>query len=309
MAFWAKTNNSESKFKSSISYKKMKLKKIVFLECSILMILFLQSNVIFASAVIDVITTDHIVLILVEGGTFEMGSENRWKNERPVHTVTISYDYYISKYEVTYDLYEQYARETKSRRPSLDVKKRGQRPVEGVSWFDAIKFSNWLSVKEGLTPVYDIKGNLTTCDFTANGYRLPTEAEWEFAARGGNKSEGFRHAGSNNPNEVAWYADNSNGEYQLVGLKQPNELGIHDMNGNMWEWCWDWYAPLYYSRSPVLDPIGPATIPKQKSPHDPERSRRSGRWLNNSESITVSSRSADFSRYEGDNGIRLVRTR
>lgn len=296
-------------FKSFTFFKNMKLKQLVIQGCVFLIILSLQLQVLIADSKNDTLITNHLELILVEGGTFQMGSENRWKNERPVHTVTISYDYYISKYEVTYDLYEQYARETKSRRPSLDVKIRGQRPVEGVNWFDAIKFSNWLSIKEGLTPVYDIKGNLTTCDFTANGYRLPTEAEWEFAARGGKKSKGFLHAGSNNPDEVAWYEDNANSEYHSVGLKQPNELGIHDMNGNMWEWCWDWYDPTYYSRSPILDPKGPKTIPKQISAHDPERSRRSGRWLNTAESITVSSRSADFSRYEGDNGIRLVRTR
>jgi formylglycine-generating enzyme len=247
-----------------------------------------------------------IEMVLVKAGTFQMGSNTSFKNERPVHTVTISRDYYFSKYEITYDLYDQYNSEKMIRRASPDVKVRGQRPVEGVNWLDAVKFANWLSQKEGLTPTYQVNGKATICDFTANGYRLPTEAEWEFAARGGNQSKGYLHSGSNNPDEVAWYEDNSGRDYHKIGLKKPNELGIHDMNGNMWEWVWDWYDPTYYSRSPKIDPKGPKFPPKQT--YDPERARRSGRWINTREHVTVSVRSADFSMYEGDNGIRLVRT-
>ncbi len=258
----------------------------------------------------SILPPSNIEMILVKAGTFKMGNDNSFSNESPVHKVTITRDYYMSKYEVTYEMYDQYTSATKSRKAHPNIKNRGLRPVEGVNWFDAISFCNWLSKRDGLTPAYNIMGNLTTCDFNATGYRIPTEAEWEYAARGGQKSKGYIHSGSNNPDEVAWYDGNANGDYKPVGLKKPNELGIHDMNGNMWEWCWDWYDPKYYSNSPKLDPKGPKTIPdNQISPHDPERSRRSGRWLNIADNIKVSSRSADFSRYEGDNGIRLVRNR
>jgi len=170
-----------------------------------------------------------------------------------------------------------------------------------------VAYCNWLSEKEGLTTCYSGKGKLTQCDFSANGYRLPTEAEWEYAARGGQKSQGYIYAGSDNPDDVAWYADHSGGQRHPVGQKQPNELGLYDMSGNLFEWCWDWYDKDYYASSPASDPTGPPP-PSTGVPWELNRVRRGGSWREDADSIRVTCRSFDYASYVGDNGFRLVRT-
>jgi sulfatase modifying factor 1 len=129
-------------------------------------------------------------------------------------------------------------------------------PVESISWYDTIEFCNTLSKKEGLMPCYSGNGNTVTCNFSANGYRLPTEAEWEYAARGGKKSKGYTCAGNNTLNKVGWFFWNSDKRTHIFGEKIPNELGLYDMSGNVWEWCWDWRED--YGFSPVYNPTGPS---------------------------------------------------
>jgi sulfatase modifying factor 1 len=247
-------------------------------------------------------------MVLVEAGSFQMGSTDGGADEQPVHTVHITRSFYIAKYAVTFEEYDRFCDDTIGKsRPDDGGWGRGNLPVINVTWYDAVAYCNWLSEKEGLTPCYSGKGRLTQCDFSANGYRLPTEAEWEYAARGGPKSQGYIYAGSDNPDDVAWYADNSGGQMHPVGQKQPNELGLYDMSGNLFEWCWDWYGEDYYASSPASDPAGPPP-PSTGVPWELNRARRSGSWREESDSIRTTCRSIDYASYVGDNGFRLVRT-
>jgi len=203
-----------------------------------------------------------IEMVYVENGTFTMGDTwgDGWIDELPINKVTIAYDFNISKYEVTFDEYDAFCEATSRRKSSDEKWGRGKRPVINVSWNDAIAYCNWLSEKEKLPSAYDNNGNLlnregkiTTDPSKVVGYRLPTEAEWEYAARGGNKSRGYEYAGSDNVDEVAWYIDNSD-QTKEFGLKLPNELEIYDMSGNVWEWCSDLYDGGYYTKSPTTNP-------------------------------------------------------
>ncbi len=186
-------------------------------------------------------------MVIVEGGTFLMGSNDGMPSERPVHQVTIQ-SFFIGKYEVTQELWERVV----GNNPSEF--KGSRKPMESVSWYDVIEFCNKLSQMEGRQRAYSGNGSSICCDFNSNGYRLPTEAEWEFAARGGNKSKGYAYSGSNRLDEVAWYNVNSGKTTHEVGTKQPNELGVYDMSGNVWEWCWDWKGD--YSLESKTNPRG-----------------------------------------------------
>ena len=226
--------------------------------------------------------------VRVEGGTFQMGSDNK----KPVHTVTIT-GFYMGKYEVTQKEWTA----VMGSNPSYF--KGDNHPVEMVSWYDAVDYCNHLSEREGLTPAYTIdknspdwrnKSEVDDMKWTvrwnrnANGYRLPTEAEWEYAARGGNGSPGnYAYAGSNNVNEVAWYGGNSDGSTQEAGAKKPNGLGVYDMSGNVWEWCWDWYDGNYYRNSRRNDPIGASS--------GSYRVARGGSWLYSAQLVRSAYRS------------------
>ena len=175
-----------------------------------------------------------IEMVKVEGGTFMMGAtpemQNPYEQEKPVHQVTLTNDYYMGKYEVTQALWQAVMESNPSNFKGANL------PVEQVSWDDCQVFLTKLN------------------SMTGRKFRLPTEAEWEYAARGGKKSLGYQYSGSNNISDVAWYKDNSGGITHSVGMKQANELGIFDMNGNVWEWCQDWFDS--YSSSSQTNPTG-----------------------------------------------------
>jgi hypothetical protein len=146
-------------------------------------------------------------------------------------------DFYIGKTEVTQAQWKAVMGNNPNKFKGDNL------PVEQVSWYDAVEYCNKLSEMEGLSKCYSGSGDNTSCNFKANGYRLPTEAEWEYAAKGGNQSRGYTYSGSNNVDEVAWYTKTTNDKgTKPVATKKPNELGIYDMSGNVWEWCWDWYT-------------------------------------------------------------------
>ena len=174
-------------------------------------------------------------MVKVAGGTFQMGATSEqgsdvYDDEKPVHSVTLS-DYYIGQTQVTQELWQA----VMGSNPSY-FKGNDQRPVENVSWNDCQEFIEKLN------------------RLTGKNFRLPTEAEWEYAARGGNKSRGYKYSGSNNPDAVAWYDDNSRSKTHPVAQKQSNELGLYDMSGNVYEWCQDWYGK--YSSNSQTNPRG-----------------------------------------------------
>lgn len=192
-------------------------------------------------------------MVFVAGGTFIMGdhfSEGE-AQELPLHQVTLN-DFFIGEHEVSQSEYQA----VMGSNPSWFI--NSSFPVERVAWYSAVTFCNEKSISEGLTPCY----NLTdwSCDFSIDGYRLPTEAEWEYAARGGvHWQDNFRFSGSSTISLVAWYSGNSSYQTHAVVSKQANQLGIYNMSGNVWEWCNDWYSGSYYATSPSQNPQGPAT--------------------------------------------------
>ena len=175
-------------------------------------------------------------MVYVEGGTFTMGATSEQQNpdddEKPTHRVSLS-SFYIGKYEVTQALWKAVMGSNPSNWKGDNL------PVEKVSWNDCQTFLRKLNT------------------MTGKNFRLPTEAEWEFAARGGNRSRGYQYSGSNVLSDVAWYDDNSGSKTHNVGTKAPNELSIYDMSGNVWEWCQDWKGS--YSSSTQTNPKGPSS--------------------------------------------------
>ena len=218
-----------------------------------------------------------IAMVRIEAGTFTMGAtaemKDPWDNEKPTHRVTLTNDYYIGKYEVTQALWKA----VMGKNPSLF--KGDNLPVEQVSWNDCQEFISKLNRITGKT------------------FRLPTEAEWEYAARGGNKSRGYQYSGSNNLSDVAWFMDNSGDETHAVGTKQPNELGIYDMSGNVWEWCQDRYGK--YNSSSQVNPTGANS--------GSERVNRGGGWDYYAIGCRSSLRDSNTpSSYSRGLGLRLV---
>jgi sulfatase modifying factor 1 len=230
-------------------------------------------------------------------------------DEKPAHEVRME-SLFIGKYQVTFQEYDAFCEATGREKPEDRGWGRGRRPVIYVDWYDAVEYCNWLNEIWGLEKVYEInKGKkdpnnkkwLVTINENANGYRLPTEAEWEYAARGGQQSKDFTYAGSNNLDEVGWYGDNSGGKTHPVGEKKPNELGLYDMSGNVYEWCWDWFDGDYYQPSPKDDPHGPES--------GSYRVIRGGYWALNARACRVADRDDGYPARRSYNvGFRLVRS-
>lgn len=243
-------------------------------------------------------------MIAVEGGTFTMGAtpeqgSDYESDELPTHQVTLS-DFYIGKYEVTQQLWEYvmsysgtcadgssmsaYASDMwLGSNPSSSYSVGSYYPAYYVSWEDIVN-------------IFIPRLN----KITGKTFRLPTEAEWEYAARGGNKSQGYKYSGSNTIGDVAWYSSNSSSRIHEVGTKSPNELGLYDMSGNVYEWCSDWYGS--YSSSSQTNPTGPTT--------GSLRVNRGGSWYYNAQSCSVSNRDYyTLDNRSSDLGLRLVCSR
>ncbi len=241
-------------------------------------------------------------MILLEGGTFRMGNDFTTNNdERPAHKVTVN-PFYIGKHEVTN---EQYGLFCLARGIKVPVGEKKQ-SVVNISWNDAVMYCNWLSSQEDLEPAYTIKRDsnkfIVVFNTSATGYRLPTEAEWEFAARGGLNSKHNAYSGSNVPDEVAWYINNAGNKQHTPGQKKPNELGLFDMTGNVMEWCYDWYNDKYYEKSEAENPIGPNS--------GVNRTCRGGNYMCRSEVLRNTKRFYLEPKNSGGlTGIRLVRNK
>ena len=229
----------------------------------------------------------------IPGGSFSMGSNDR-DNEKPIHKVHLS-PFHMMKIPVTRKLYQHII----GKDPGLPEGGSAYRPVNNVSWHDAVNFCNRWSVVDGLTPCYQIDGNKVTLIDQADGYRLPTEAEWEYACRAGSTTRWcFGDEEAELP-DYAWFDKNADGKPHPVATRKPNAWGLYDMHGNVWEWCGDWYVNSY-TELEQTDPLGAA--------EGSSRVLRGGSFFNTPEGLRSAYRDGDRPVNRGwDVGFRCVR--
>lgn len=235
-------------------------------------------------------------MVSIPAGQFTMGSAEGAIDAKPPHQVKVD-GFLMDEHEITQEVYEKVIGSNPSRR------KNPRNPVEQVTWTAAVKFCNARSIREGLKPCYDT--NSWACDFSASGYRLPTEAEWEYAYRAGTSTPFYFSGSPEDLKTCAWFEGNSQAKPHPVGQRRPNAWGLYDMSGNVWEWCNDFYGVKYYRESPNENPRGPQQGEK--------RVLRGGAWSTSADSCTAFVRNCD----EGgltdvcltmdSNGFRCVR--
>ena len=255
-------------------------------------------------------TAAGIELVSLLGGTFMMGGrdedENAQINEKPVHRITLS-PFWMSRTEITQGVFET----VMGKNPSSFAGNKN-RPADSVSWYDAVEFCNALSIKAGLKPVYIISKSrkdpqntnpsdtlkwTITVSANADGFRLPTEAEWEFACRAGTESPYFN--GQKADKDYSWFEKNADDATHDVAKKKANPAGLFDMTGNVWEWCQDWHDESYYRVSAELNPAGPAS--------GSEKILRGGSWINSGENMRSSVRNWSSPAEASNNmGFRVV---
>jgi len=263
-------------------------------------------------------------MVLIQGGIFEMGATeeqmNVWRVAKPVHQVSL-YSYYLSKYAVTFEQYDAFCEAIGREKPSDMGWGRGMRPAINISWCDAIEYCNWLSEQYGLEPCYQIDKAAKHPNnselpavfafwvYNANGFRLPTEAEWEYAARVQGKKILFGNSQNIADPEEINFDPSEKYPYSIDGIGRactvpvdsfnPNDLGLFNMSGNVWEWCWDWYDE--YSEETLINPKGPKSGTFCVI--------RGGSWFDDAESLEVSNRGrASFNDCNDLTGFRLART-
>jgi formylglycine-generating enzyme required for sulfatase activity len=233
------------------------------------------------SPAVAVTTKSGVQMIYLPAGEFVMGNDRANPDEAPAHKVRLS-PFLMDKFEVTQEMFKQ----AQLPNPS-HWQESPQKPVERVRWIDAKRYCNERSLLEGLKPCYNEKTVDCDCDYSASGYRLPTEAEWEYACRA--KTDGpYDFGRADRLRQYAWTAENSDGKTHVVCQKKPNGFGFYDLYGNVSEWCEDVYSATYYKDSPPADPNGPPSPGK-----DVKRVIRGGNWKSSPDQCRATARQGE----------------